>query len=136
MVEKNKKKIPPSIDEWLKEAKSDPEALNEGMYLVHNGIVRQTPRAEVREGVDDGSQVEGMDFDYDAAKVNEAIAETHEMDGIFHVKVWLNQGHLEVGEDIMYVLIGGDIRPHVIDALQFLIAKIKNECVTEIEQKS
>ncbi len=136
MVEKNKKKIPPSIDEWLKEAKSDPEALNEGMYLVHNGIVRQTPRAEVREGVDDGSQVEGMDFDYDAAKVNEAIAETHEMDGIFHVKVWLNQGHLEVGEDIMYVLIGGDIRPHVIDALQFLVAKIKNECVTEIEQKS
>ena len=136
MVEKNKKKSPPSIDEWLKEAKSDPEALNEGMYLVHNGIVRQTPRAEVREGVDDGSQVEGMDFDYDAAKVNEAIAETHEMDGIFHVKVWLNQGHLEVGEDIMYVLIGGDIRPHVIDALQFLVAKIKNECVTEIEQKS
>src|SRR6056297_978887 len=135
MVEKNKKKIPPSIDEWLKEAKSDPEALNEGMYLVHNGIVRQTPRAEVREGVDDGSQVEGMDFDYDAAKVNEAIAETHEMDGIFHVKVWLNQGHLEVGEDIMYVLIGGDIRPHVIDALQFLVAKIKNECVKEIEKK-
>jgi len=136
MVEKNENLMPPSIDEWLKEAKSDPEALNEGMYLVHNGIVRQTPRAEVREGVDDGTQVEGMDFDYDAAKVNEAIAETHEMDGIFHVRVWLNQGHLEVGEDIMYVLIGGDIRPHVIDALQFLVAKIKNECVTEIEQKS
>jgi len=56
-------------------------------------------------------------------------------EGIFHVRVWLNQGQLEVGDDIMYVLIGGDIRPHVIDALQFLVAKIKNECVTEIEQK-
>jgi len=35
----------------------------------------------------------------------------------------------------MYVLIGGDIRPHVVDALQFLVGKIKTECVTEIEQK-
>ena len=32
----------------------------------------------------------------------------------------------------MYVLIGGDIRPHVIDALQFLVEKIKTECVTEL----
>ena len=135
MIDQKTNKMPPSIDTWLKEAKSDPESLNEGMYLVHNGIVRETPRKKVREGVDDGSQVKGMDFDYDAAKVNEAIAETHKLEGIFHVRVWLNQGHLEVGEDIMYVLIGGDIRPHVIEALQFLVAKIKNECVTEIEQK-
>ena len=135
MNDKKTKKVPPSIDKWLKEAKADPEALNEGMYLVHNGIVRQSPRKKVREGKDDGSLVKGMDFDYDADKVNQAIAETHEMDGVFHVRVWLNQGQLKVGEDIMYVLIGGDIRPHVIDALQFLVAKIKNECVTEIENK-
>ncbi len=36
----------------------------------------------------------------------------------------------------VYVLIGGDIRPHVVDALQFLVEKIKSECVTEIEQKT
>ena len=79
--------------------------------------------------------VKGMEFDYDAAKVDQAVAETKKMEGIFHVRVWLNQGQLEVGEDIMYVLIGGDIRPHVIEALQFLVGKIKNECVKEIEQK-
>nr|WP_320415657.1 hypothetical protein [Candidatus Contubernalis alkalaceticus] len=38
--------------------------------------------------------------------------------------------------DIIYVLIGGDIRPHVVDALQFLVGKIKTECVTEIEYKA
>ena len=43
---------------------------------------------------------------------------------------------LEVGDDIMYVLIGGDIRPNVVDALQFLVGKIKNECVTEIEKRA
>ena len=41
----------------------------------------------------------------------------------------------QVGDDIMYVLISGDIRPHVIDALQFLVGTIKTKCVTEIEKK-
>lgn len=135
MLNNNQKKSPPSIDSWLKEAKSEPEALNEGMYLVHNGTVRQTPRAEVRDGVDDGSKVKGMEFDYDEEKVKKAVDKTKKMAGIFHVRVWLNRGQLEVGEDIMYVMIGGDIRPHVIDALQSLVATIKNECVREIEQK-
>jgi len=49
---------------------------------------------------------------------------------------WLNEGLLEVGDNIMHVLIGGDIRPHVIDGLQSLVEKIKTECVTEIEQKN
>ncbi|SDI07815.1 molybdenum cofactor biosynthesis protein MoaE [Desulfosporosinus hippei] len=135
MINGKMKKLSPSIDEWLKEAKNNPAALQEGMFLVHNGVVRQTPKAKVRQGIDDGSMVRGMEFDYDAAMVDAAIAETYKMDGIFHVRVWLNQGKLELGDDIMYVLIGGDIRPHVIDALQFLVEKIKSECVTEIEQK-
>ena len=128
------KKQPPSIDEWLKEAKADPAALQQGMFLIHNGVVRRTPKAKVRQGIDDGSTVKGMEFAYDAAKVEAAVAEAYKMDGIFHVKVWLNEGHLEPGDDIMYVLIGGDIRPHVIDALQFLVGKLKSECVTEMEQ--
>ncbi|SHH95740.1 molybdenum cofactor biosynthesis protein MoaE [Clostridium grantii] len=129
------KKVSPSMDQWLKEAKSHVEALQEGMFLVHNGVVRQTPKVKVRQGIDDGSLVNGMEFSYDAAKVDEAIAETYKMEGIFHVRAWLNEGHLELGDDIMYVLIGGDIRPHVIDALQYLVEKIKSQCVTEIEQK-
>ncbi len=129
------KKAPPSMDEWLKEAKADPAALKVGMFLTHNGVVRQTPKAQVRQGLDDGSRVKGMEFGYDAAKVEAVIAETYKLDGIYYVKVWLNEGQLELGDDIMYVLIGGDIRPHVVDALQFLVGKIKNECVTEIEQK-
>jgi len=135
MINEKLKKQSPSVDEWLKEAKNDLAALQEGMFLVHNGVVRQTPKLKVRQGVDDGSLVKGMEFSYDAAKVDAAIAEAYKMEGIFHIRVWLNEGHLELGDDIMYVLIGGDIRTHVIDALQFLVGKIKSECVTEIEQK-
>ncbi len=135
MTYKNTKKMSPSIDEWLKEAKADPMAVEDGMFLVHNGVVRKTPKAKVRHGIDDGSEVTGMEFSYDEHKVEQVIEETYKMAGVFHIKVWLNEGYLDVGDDIMYVLIGGDIRPHVIDALQFLVGKIKNECVTEIEQK-
>ena len=72
-------------------------------------------------------------FFYDAAKVEAIITDTYKMDGIYYLKVWMNEGQLRLGDDIMYVLIGGDIRPHVVDALQYLVGRIKNECVEETE---
>ncbi len=123
----------PSVDQWLKEAKEDPSAASCGMYLVHNGTVRQTARAKVRQGAADTEAVRGMLFRYDAEKVKQAIRAAKEMEGIFYVRVWLNEGELELGDDIMLVLVGGDIRPHVIDTLQSLVGTIKNECVLEKE---
>jgi molybdopterin synthase catalytic subunit len=123
----------PSVDEWLREAKADPAAADCGMFLVHNGVVRRTARAQVREGKEGVGEVRGMDFDYDAEKVARAVERARTLPGIRHVRVWLNRGRLEVGDDIMLVLIGGDIRPRVVDALQTLVGEIKNECVLERE---
>ena len=75
----------------------------------------------------------GMLFSYDQEKVDAVIADTYKMDGIYYIKVWLNEGQLQMGDDIMYVLIGGDIRPRVVDALQYLVGRVKNECVVETE---
>ncbi len=136
MVNEKSTKASPSIDQWLREAKKDPAAAKVGMFLAHNGVVRQTPKAKVRQGLDDGSVVKGMEFTYDAEKVEKAIAAAYELNGILYVKAWLNEGQLDVGDDIMYVLIGGDIRPNVVAALQFLVEKIKTECVTEIELRA
>ena len=122
----------PSVDAWLKEAKAAPDAEKIGMYLTHNGVVRASARATARNG-EDAPAVTGMHFSYDAAGVEAAVAETYKLPGIFHVRVWLNEGELRVGDDIMLVLIGGDIRPRVVDALQYLVGRIKNECVTEQE---
>ena len=123
----------PSIDTWLQEAKAHPTAPKIGMYLTHNGIVRQTAKAQVRHGVEGTLPVTGMEFSYDAEKVDSVIADTYKMDGIYYIKVWLNECRLETGDDIMYVLIGGDIRPRVVDALQYLVSRVKNECVVEKE---
>lgn len=127
------KKTPPSMDVWLREAKAHESAPKIGMYLTHNGTVRQTAKAKVRHGAEDTQEVTGMIFSYDAEKVNAVIADTYQMEGIYYIKVWLNEGELAMGDDIMYVLIGGDIRPRVVDALQYLVGRIKNECVVETE---
>ena len=123
----------PSMDQWLKEAKEEPDAGMCGMYLVHNGTVRQSAKALVREGKEGLTDVIGMNFSFDSDKVEQAILEASHLEGIYYVRAWLNEGKLNMGDDIMYVMIGGDIRPHVVDALQFLVGKIKNECVIEEE---
>jgi molybdopterin synthase catalytic subunit len=125
----------PSIDAWLTEAKQDPGAPACGMCLTHVGTVRESPKQLVRQGVDDGTRVTGMVFGYDAEKVAQAVEACRAREGIGYVRVWLNEGELEVGDDIMQVLIGGDIRPRVIDALQALVGTIKNECVSEVERR-
>jgi len=127
------KKTAPSIDAWMEEAKAHESAKKIGMYLTHNGVVRETPKSAVRYGETDQPAVTAMDFSYDQAKVEAAIEAAYQMEGIYYIKVWLNEGRLKVGDDIMYVLIGGDIRPHVVSALQSLVGTLKNECVAETE---
>lgn len=124
----------PSADEWLKEASEDPTAENIGMYLTHAGIVRKTAKAKVREGAENTEPVIGMFFSYNEEEVLKAISETYGMQGVFYIRVWLNSGELKVGDTIMRVLIGGDIRPNVIDGLQYLVGRLKKDCVVEDEK--
>ena len=123
----------PSLEQWLAEAQADPAAARCGMYLFHTGVVRSTPKAKVRGGQDTDRIVRAVDFSYDEGKVAEAVERAQSMPGIYYVRVWLNRGLLPVGDEIMLVLVGGDIRPHVIDALQSLVGELKTSCVNEQE---
>lgn len=123
----------PSLDDWLREAKADPAAAQCGMYLFHTGVVRSTPKSKVRGGEDTNRIVRAVDFSYDEGKVAEAVERAKAMPGIFYVRVWLNAGTVPVGEELMLVLVGGDIRPRVIDALQSLVGELKTSCVNEQE---
>ena len=122
----------PSLDAWLKEAKEDPCAKECGMFLFHNGTVRGTAKAQVRDGIE-SAPVTGMEFSYDREQLDAAVAAAKSMPGIHYVRVWLNEGTLSTGDDIMLALVGGDIRPRVLDALTALVSDIKNNCVTEKE---
>ena len=123
----------PSLDQWLSEAKKQESADACGMYLFHNGVVRRSAKAKVRFGEKDAPEVRRLFLTYDSDKVEQALKKAKGMPGIFYVRAWINKGELEIGDDMMLVLVGGDIRPHVIDALQTLVGEIKNDCVTESE---
>jgi len=115
----------PSIDAWLAEVKSSSETSGIGMYLVHNGVVRAHSR--------DGRPVSGMVLSVDRERLAEITESAMLMQGVIAVRVWVNEGELAVGDDIMFVLVGGDIRDNVFEALQAIVRMIKTEVVTEEE---
>ena len=107
-------KMVPSMDAWLKEAKAHPDADKVGMYLTHNGVVRATAKAKVRNGAEGTKPVTGMVFSYDRQKVDAAVAKTYEMDGIYYVRAWLNEGELCVGIVVRaYTAVGGVDADHI-----------------------
>lgn len=131
----------PDMNAWLTEAKQAEEAELVGMYLVHNGIVRATPRHVVRaDELPDGdteralnARVVAVDFSYDAAGLERALEEARAWEGVHYVRAWLNEGRIKVGGSLMYVMIGADIRPHAIAALEQLVGIIKSTLVQERE---
>ena len=111
---------------WIADVKRETPAERLGMLLVHNGVVRGTSRA--------GAAVSGMRLDVDRARLGDVVREASESPGVEAVYAWVNEGELAVGDDIMYVLVAGTIRPVVIPALENLVREIKTTVVTEVER--
>ena len=115
----------PDIDDWIRDVKSQPGSAEIGMILAHQGIVRGTSRS--------GEPVTGMSLTADLTRFKEVLAEAGTWPGIFAVRGWVNQGELSVGDDIMRLVVAGDIREHVFESLQRLVSLIKTEVVGESE---
>ena len=78
---------------------ADPEGL--GMILIHNGLVRATSKT--------GKPVRGMKISCDAEKLGRAAAEHKKREGVSDIWVWINSRELKVGDDILRLLVGGDV---------------------------
>ena len=53
--------------------------------------------------------------------------------GITDIRVWINEGELSVGADIMYLLVAGRLRTDVLPDFNELLSTIKNDVVQEEE---
>lgn len=115
----------PDINEWIKELKARKEIKDAGMILIHRGIVRGVSRS--------GRPVRALKLSVDRKRLEEVLKEAKGWKGIVEVRAWVNEGVLSVSDDIMMVLVAGDIRENVFDALQKLVGLIKREVVTEQE---
>ena len=113
------------VEKWIKEIKENSDFQDLGMILIHNGVVRATSK--------DGKPVKGMHLSYDKKKLAYVVDALLKRDGITAIRVWINEGVLTVGDDIMYALVAGKFRTYVIPVLEELVSRIKKEIVSEVE---
>lgn len=117
------------ISKRIAELKQEPGFReNVGMVLVHNGVVRAWSRK-------DGSTVGRVKIDVDHTKVEAIRREIEGRDGIFRAVVEARSGEYVPGDDLLFLIVAGDIRENVKPALADLLDRIKAEAVTKKEMQ-
>ena len=99
---------------------------NVGMVLVHNGVVR----AWSRKG---HKRVESITITPDIAKMQTICRELEKRPGIFRIKAHANSGPMKPGDDVLFLIVAGDIREHVKATFAELLDRIKQEAVFKEE---
>ncbi|MBG0777071.1 MAG: molybdenum cofactor biosynthesis protein MoaE [Desulfovibrionaceae bacterium] len=116
------------IDATIAALKAEPGfAEKVGMILVHNGVVRGTRRGT-------GEPVARVDVRPDHARIAELCAEYSARPGIFRALAEARGGVLEPGDDLLWIVVAGDIRENVKAALAELLDRIKSEAVAKREE--
>ena len=115
------------ISKTIAEMKKQPEFTeNVGMILVHNGVVRAWSRA-------DRSPVAALEVTADQEKIAEIRREFLAWEGIFDIRIEALSGRFRPGDDLLFIVVAGDIRENVKPALAGLIDRIKSEGVKKVE---
>ncbi len=96
-----------------------------GMVLVHNGVARGTSR--------DGRPVSAIEVIPDFAGIEAIRAEGERLPGIFRILVEARSGNFVPGDDLLFIVVAGDIRENVHAALAWTLNRIKSEAVTKRE---
>lgn len=107
-----------NIKELIDSIKKHPDYDKAGMILCHNGVVRRTAR--------DGRQVSGLWIQVDHDQLESVIAEHKQRPGIVEIVVEIaEERDLAVGDDVMLLVVAGDIRENVIGCLHDTLNAIK-----------
>ncbi len=115
----------PTIHNLIEEVKSNPRINKAGMILCHNGIVRGFSR--------DGKEVSKLSIKVDRRRLEEIVSEARKKPGIVDVKAHVNEGELNVGDDVMLVVIAGDVRDNTFPVLQEVVNDIKKSVLEKEE---
>ena len=116
------------LTDMVKMVKRHPDYHKAGMILCHNGVVRATSK--------DGSAVEKLEVRADRDKLADIISQMKERQGIIEVLAEVKEGTLLPGDDIMYVVVAGDFRENVFEALMDTVNMIKKDVTKKSELNS
>ena len=115
-----------NIASMLEDIKKHPDYPKAGMVLCHNGVVRATSR--------EGDAVTGLSLTVDHKRLVQIVEQQKLTPGIVEILVHIEENkHLAVGDDVMFLVVAGDIRETVIKTLTDTLNLIKSE-VTEKTQ--
>jgi molybdopterin synthase catalytic subunit len=115
-----------NIANMLHEIKRHPDFEKVGMILCHNGVVRATTR--------DGKRVKGLKVAVDHAKLEQIVMEQSQKPGIVAIRINIVENkNLAVGDDIMHLIVAGDIRENVISVLSETLDAIKEKVTKKTE---
>ena len=105
---------------------TDPEKV--GMIACHNGVVRATSR--------EGLPVEHLDIDLDSEVWEQILQEMRSQPGIAAIEAHLHTGRRQIGEDLLLIVVAGDIRENVFPVLEKTVNRLKREAVFKEENLS
>jgi len=113
------------MDHLIKKMKKHPDYHKAGMILCHNGIVRRANR--------DGRKVESLVVKAEHHKLKK-IVENHKKDkGIIEILIEIEEDKtLFIGDDIMRLVVAGDIRENVISTLTETLNEVKTTAVDKV----
>jgi molybdopterin synthase catalytic subunit len=114
------------INKLIQQIKSRPDFDQAGMVLCHNGVVRATSR--------DGRKVRGLRVAADHDRLKQILADQIQNPGIIDIQVEIAENRdLSVGDDVMLLVVAGDIRENVIAVLTDTLNLIKSTVTTKTE---
>ena len=97
-----------------------------GMILCHNGIVRANAR--------DGRPVRGLRVAVDHARLAHLLQAQRQRPGIIDIQVEIAENiDLDVGDDVMLLVVAGDVRENVISVLTEILEDIKRNVTTKTQ---
>ncbi len=109
-----------NLNKIIQTLKEHPDYPDMGMIASHLGVVRRTSL--------NGRPVTGIEVMFEEGAIRKTISDIENMPGIVKVIIETNEGSLNVGDEIMAVVVGGDTREHVFPALMAAVDRIKSEC--------
>ena len=113
------------LNKMIQTLKEHPEYPKMGMIASHLGVVRGTSL--------NGEKVKGIEIKFDKGVLKKIASETKQKEGLVEVLIDISEGHLNIGDDIMAVVVGGDTREHVFPALIDTVDRIKAEAAEKKE---
>lgn len=99
---------------------------NVGMILIHNGTVRGWSRADRR-------RVTALDVEVDQEKIALLRLEYLKRPGIYDIIIEAHSGHFAPGDDLLFLLVAGDLRENIKPVLAELLDRVKAEAVRKNE---